>query len=61
MFVYFLAVLLVLNAFTEEVVAQCVDRAPDTLCDQMKSKGNCENPFTKEQMKMMCKKTCNFC
>ncbi|KHJ81002.1 shTK domain protein [Oesophagostomum dentatum] len=61
MFVYFLAILLVLNAFTEEVVAQCADRAPDSTCNQMKNKGNCENPLTLEQMKLMCKKTCNLC
>ncbi|EYC03122.1 hypothetical protein Y032_0096g2950 [Ancylostoma ceylanicum] len=62
MFLYALTLLLVLNAFTQDVMAQpCADRVPGPVCKQMKDKGNCNNPAFEMVAKMQCAKTCGFC
>ncbi|EYC03121.1 hypothetical protein Y032_0096g2949 [Ancylostoma ceylanicum] len=62
MFLYALTLLLILNAFTQDVAAQsCADRVPGSVCKWMKNKGNCNKPAFEMVAKMQCKKTCGFC
>ncbi|RCN52216.1 shTK domain protein [Ancylostoma caninum] len=62
MFLYALTLLLILNAFTQDVVAEaCVDRVPAEVCKQIKEKGNCKDPAFEMIAKMHCAKTCGRC
>ncbi|KAL6732819.1 hypothetical protein Aduo_003537 [Ancylostoma duodenale] len=63
MFLYVFTVLLLLNAFTQDAIAEppCADRVPAQVCKQMKDKGNCKNPAFEMIAKMQCAKTCEFC
>ncbi|EYC13515.1 hypothetical protein Y032_0043g758 [Ancylostoma ceylanicum] len=57
-----LCIFLLLNAFTQDVVAQaCSDKMPQQECEKQKAKGNCESPYTEAMMRMTCRKTCGFC
>ncbi|RCN52215.1 shTK domain protein [Ancylostoma caninum] len=63
MLLYVFTVLLLLNAFTQDAVAQpvCADRVPGPVCKQMKDKGNCNNQVFDVIARMQCAKTCGFC
>ncbi|KHJ77245.1 shTK domain protein [Oesophagostomum dentatum] len=66
MFVQLFVVLLVLNVFTYEAVAQvdeqpCKDQLQTKYCESAKSKGLCNGPKTAGLMKRRCAKTCEYC
>ncbi|KHJ84800.1 shTK domain protein [Oesophagostomum dentatum] len=66
MLVQLLAILLVLNVFTHEAVAQvpdepCKDQPQTKYCESAKSKGLCNSKEAGGMMKRRCAKTCGFC
>ncbi|KAK6030758.1 shTK domain protein [Ostertagia ostertagi] len=64
-FMYFhaLCVILLLNIITHGTVTakECSDRGEASLCAAHEEKGDCKRPEHEEQMKLICKKTCEFC
>ncbi|KAK6726272.1 hypothetical protein RB195_004536 [Necator americanus] len=62
MFLYLLTILLLLNAFTQDVVLaqDCVDRVPTAVCENIKRKHDCKGPM-EMIAQMQCPKTCNLC
>ncbi|KHJ87606.1 shTK domain protein [Oesophagostomum dentatum] len=65
MLVQLLAILLVLNVFTHEAVAQveepCKDQLQSKYCESGKAKGLCNSEKAGGMMKRRCAKTCGFC
>ncbi|RCN35274.1 shTK domain protein [Ancylostoma caninum] len=64
MFLYLVCLLVLINAFgPEAVMAQggCADRIPQSACQQIKNKGNCDSPGFEMIAEYQCKKTCGKC
>ncbi|KHJ93236.1 shTK domain protein [Oesophagostomum dentatum] len=65
MFVQCLVVLLILNVFTYETVAQvpepCKDQLQPKYCEGAKTKNLCHDNKSIGLMKRRCAKTCGFC